>query len=150
MGYLDDLAAGDEQDTTNELLAVIAAALTDESTSYYSDGYEPKAPGESDDGQQSPTYASREGLETTGTPKAEKWGFTADTVVIRNLSDEIAIAFKDPNQYDDAVITLTASDSPFVLSGVYGIATSQMYHQTGPNAAGSHTFDLLAVKRRGR
>jgi len=29
MGYLDDLAAGDEVDTTNELLAVIAAELTD-------------------------------------------------------------------------------------------------------------------------
>mgnify|MGYP006305944437 CR=1 FL=1 len=45
---LDDLAAGDELAQTNALLAIVAAELTDRPTSYYQDGFEPTAPGETD------------------------------------------------------------------------------------------------------
>jgi len=146
---IDDLAAGDEVDRTNALLAVIAAELTDQPTSYYEDGFEPTAPGESDDGRTTATYSSVEGVTAKTDPRTQDWGFQADTVVVRNIDDELAIAFKDPSRHDDATITLVPEDSPFVLSGVYGIATKKMWFQQGPAAAGDHSFDLLAVKKRG-
>lgn len=148
---IDDLAAGDELRQTNALLAIVAAELTGESVQhYYQEGFEPTDAGESDDGRRTAQYSSREGITATDSPQSSNWGFTADTIVIRSIDDELAVAFKDPNQHDDATITLKPEDSPFVLSGVYGINTSKMWYQVGSNAAGDHAFDLLAVKKRGR
>jgi hypothetical protein len=146
---LDDLAAGDELAQTNALLAIVAAELTDRPTSYYQDGFEPTAPGESDDARQTAQYTSRESITATDSPDTQNWGFEADTIVIRNITDELAVAFKDPAQSEDATITVTTDDDPFVLSGVYGIRTAKMWYQQGNGAAGPADFDLLAVKRRG-
>jgi len=147
---LDDAVPGDEIDRTNRLLAIIAAELTDQPAGYYQDGFEPTAPGEVDDGRQTAQYSSVEAITASTDAEVEDWGFQADTVVIRNIDDELAVAFKDPSRHDDATITVRPQDDAFVLSGVYGISTKRIWYQQGAGAAGEHSFDLLAVKKRGR
>ena len=153
---LDDLLAqfgineaDNELKQTNALLAIMAAELTDRPTSYYQDGFEPTAPCVFNEGAQAPDYTSREGLTAVDSPETADWGFQADTIVLRNISDELAVAFKDPSQYEDATITVTTEDDPFVLSGVFGIRAAKMWYQQGANAAGPADFDLLTVRRRG-
>jgi len=146
---IDDLAAGDEIRQTNQLLGILVEEMTDESaTSYFEDGFEPTDPGETDDGSNVATYSSREGITAKEATEQIDFGLTANTVVIRNIDDDLAVSFKDPSEHDDAVITVEPSDSPFVLSGVYGIAAAKMWYETASGV--EHEFDLLAVKKRGR
>jgi len=127
------------------------AEMTGQSAgSYYDDGFQPTAPGETDDGQSTASYSSQEGITAKADVERLTFGLTADTVVVRNLTDELRVAFKDPDANNDAWITVESADSPFVLAGVYGIDASQMWHEQGPTAGGDHDFDVLAVERRGR
>ena len=146
---VDDLAPGDEIRRTNQLLAVLVRQMGgDAADSYFESGYEPREPGESDDGRTTATYTSQEGITAQDDVQRVNFGLTADTVVLRNVDDTLGIAFKDPSRHDDAVITVEPADSPFVLSGVYGIAASSMWYESGSTS--SHDFDLLAVKKTGR
>jgi len=146
---VDDLAAGDEIRQTNQLLAILVRQMTDESAdNYFLDGFEPSEPGESDEGRTQATYSSQEGITAADDVERVNFGLKADTVVLRNITDTLGVAFKDPARHDDAVITVEPADSPFVLSGVHGIAASSMWYESGSTS--SHDFDLLAVKRTGR
>lgn len=144
---LDELAAGDEIEQTNQLLAILVDELTDEDAEeYWSDGFEPTAPGEPDDGQSTATYSSEEGITAQTDSTGEViFGLTAETVVIRNIDDELEVAFKDPTQHDDAVITVKPKDSPFVISGVNGIHASKLWYKS--TAGRNHEFDVLALKK---
>ena len=147
---LDDLAAGDELAQTNQLLAILIDEMRDGSDSYYQDGFEETAPGETDEGRRTATYSSVEGLPAETEPQSVTWGFIADTVVVRDLDDTARVAFKDPTEYSDAWMTVQPADSPFVISGVYGIATSKMWFERPDSTDADHAFNLIAVKRRGR
>lgn len=168
MGYLDDAQQAtkgldelladfgiydtdNEQAVTNQLLAMLLAEQTGQSAqSYYQDGYEPLAPGETDDGRSTASYTNIEGITASTDKKEGNLGLVCDTIAIRDLTDELLVAFKDPDEHEDAWITVEAADSPFVLSGVYGIATNRIWYKRGPNASADHDFNVLAVKRRGR
>jgi len=148
---IDDLAAGDEIRQTNQLLAILIEQMGGSSSnSYFQDGFEETAPGETSDGRRTATYSSVEGLPATVEAADVTWGFIADTVVVRDLDQAAQVAFKDPDQHGDAWITIDPADSPFVVSGVYGIATSKMWFKRPDSTASDHTFSLLSVKRRGR
>ena len=144
---LDDLAAGDEIDKTNALLAIIASELTGDSVEgYYQDGFESLDPGETASSTGTAEYSSREGLiASTDQTAVSSWGFQADTIAVRDVEDDLQVAFKDPDGADDAWITVEPSDSPFVLSGVYGVKASKMWYRAADSAAGQHTFNIITV-----
>lgn len=95
-----------------------------------------------------PVYTSREGLTATNSTQLIEFGIRADTLVLRNLSDKLAVAFKNPSEHSDALITVESKDSPFVLSGSHGISASKMWFESGSTS--NHDFDLLAVKSTGQ
>lgn len=158
MGYLgeridqlqegaDDLTAGDEAARTNQLLAILVKEIVGDDVGYFESGFESREPGESDDSRNTSVYTSRRGVTADDSGGSINFGLTADTVVIRNLGGPIGVAFKNPAQHDDAIITVTADQTPFVLAGVYGISASKMWYESGDTSA--YDFDLLAVKKRG-
>jgi hypothetical protein len=143
----DDLAAGDEIRRTNQLLSILVEEIAGGQESYFESGFEEREPGESDDGRNTAVYTSRRGITASDSPQSVNFGLTADTVVIRNLGGPVGVAFKDPTQYDDAIITVTPDQTPFVLAGVYGISASKMWFESADTS--EYDFDLLAVKKRG-
>lgn len=139
-----------EDDESLRLLRDIRDALAGEDAGYYEYGADEPAPGESDRGSRTAEYGYLPGLTATNEKQNANLGRVSDTVVIRNFSDALEVAFKDPQDHDDAWIPLVAEDDPFVLAGVYGIAAQTLWYRQGDGAAGNVTFDALSVKRRGR
>jgi hypothetical protein len=141
-----------EDDRMLVLLEDIRDAVAEGDQSYWDYGADEPSPGESDTGRPTANYGYLSDITATAEIQGPlNLGRVADTVVIRNFSDELDIAFKDPNQNeDDAFIPIAAADEPFVIAGVYGIATQALWYRQGDGAAGNHTFDVLAVKNRGR
>jgi len=161
MGYLDDrldqlqqgaddLAAGDEIRRTNQLLTLLLLEQTGErDVHYFEDGFESTPPGESEDQNRTPEYASLEGVTVTGELSTLSWDFEAESVAIRSTGDNpVRVAFKDPADHDDAFITLSSGDIPFVFSGLFGLRARGMWFQRPSNVA-DYNMDVLTVKRRG-
>jgi hypothetical protein len=97
------------------------------------------------DPAKSAEYASLESLRADGATTEKRLGLQADTLAFRNLSDHIRVAFKNPDETDNAWVTIESGDAPFVLSGVHGIETTVIWYKQAPTAGGPSDFDVLAV-----
>jgi hypothetical protein len=137
----DDLAAGDEARLIARYLRAIA-----ESQGALSGPLPETTAGE--EGQEEPRYHYFEGMTATaGVSKLAEWGYAADTVAIRNTDGPLRVAFKDPDTNDRAFIPVDADETPWVLSGVYGVKARAIWAESGDGTDVS--LDVLVTRAGG-
>lgn len=130
MGYLDDLAAGDEVDDrvgkTNELLARLVAiqaqqaGIDDVDLGYYSGGESTASTSSTDTtSEEAPRvhFGRRVAVETSDIkddPKKVALPFEADHLDLRDWSGQLYVAFRDPQQYssDSLWYEVTGAEAP--------------------------------------